>query len=142
MTERLIVTAEPQRRLAVHRQAKVECPACGREVPRQSRQQRFCSERCRKREHAKKRVWKPGLVRGTRGTTDPANSVKKINGLEPAPSRPNPRISGVLDALALKAASTLKWPGWTEADYRRAYERLERDPAFSPGGRAGRQAAR
>lgn len=36
------------RRLALHRDTPVRCP-CGRIVSRKSRQQRFCSPRCRKR---------------------------------------------------------------------------------------------
>jgi len=34
--------------LALRRDAPVTCAGCGRQVQRQSRQQRFCSDRCRK----------------------------------------------------------------------------------------------
>lgn len=37
------------RRLAPRRDTPVRCRPCGRLVPRKSRQQRFCSPRCRKR---------------------------------------------------------------------------------------------
>jgi hypothetical protein len=34
---------------AARRDAPVNCPSCGREVPRRARQQRFCSRRCRQK---------------------------------------------------------------------------------------------
>lgn len=131
-------------RLTTRRDAPVHCPSCGHAVPRKTRNQRYCSDRCRGRakEKARNRTRKAGLGGYTGAPTTSAKFINKNNDVRPAPSRPNSRISGVLDALARKAAATLKWPGWTEADYRRAYERLKRDPAFNPGKRSGRKAAR
>lgn len=132
------------RRLATHRDSPVHCPSCGRAVTRKTRNQRYCSDRCRGRakEKARNRTRKAGLGGYTGAPTGSVKFANEIKCLKPARTPPSPRISGVLDALARKAMATLKWPGWTEADYRRAYERLERDPAFNPGKRSGRKAAR
>jgi predicted nucleic acid-binding Zn ribbon protein len=140
MVERVVITPEPQHRLAVHRRAKVECPACGRTVERKARHQRFCSDRCK--EKGRQRTRKAFLGQDTGAPTHPYKLTNKNKGMQSQKCGPNPRISGVLDALAQKAAATLKWPGWTEADYRRAYEKLVRDPAFNPSKRSGRKAVR
>jgi hypothetical protein len=119
----------------------VSCPACGRVVERKARQQKFCSKRCRDREIGRKRTRKAFLGQDTGAPAHPPKFINENNGMQSQKWRPNPRLSGVLDALARKAAANLKWPGWTEADYRRAYERLERDPAFNPGKRIRHKAA-
>jgi hypothetical protein len=58
----------------------VVCESCGRTVPRNARQQRYCSPRCRKKS-APNASKKPGCSRGSRRRTDPhktANDVKII----------------------------------------------------------------
>ncbi len=140
-SEHLVVTPEPGSRPATRRDTPVRCHSCGRSVVRKARQQKFCSKRCRDREIGRRRTRKALLGTDTRAPADYPKFINKNNGLRATHSRPNPRISAVLDALARKAATTLKWPAWTQADYRRAFERLERDPVFNPSKRDGRKAA-
>jgi hypothetical protein len=64
--------------LALHRNAPVVCIRCGHVVPRQARQQKYCSAHCR--ELAKERCRKAFLGQDT-------SAPKKINGFKflPAP---------------------------------------------------------
>jgi hypothetical protein len=83
---------------AARRDAPVRCEACGRTVIRRSRQQRFCSDRCRdfaRRENNARTAFK-NPVAGT-GTGKPTNPPKKsngANGLHAAKPESTPRIYG------------------------------------------------
>jgi hypothetical protein len=66
---------DPGRTFSLHRNAPVICFRCGRAVPRQARQQKFCSARCR--EAAKQRSRKAFLGQDTGA---PPNPPKKVNG--------------------------------------------------------------
>jgi hypothetical protein len=70
----------PPRRNAMHRNAPVVCLRCGRSVPRQARQQLYCSDACRERGRERTRVG--AIKKGARylPTSAPANPQKKVNG--------------------------------------------------------------
>jgi len=88
--------------LVSRRDAPVICAGCGRQVLRRSRQQRFCSDRCRNREIGRRRVRKASLGRDT-GT--PANRPKKANklkALQRAKMLSSRRIFGPADVLAVE----------------------------------------
>ena len=63
------------------RDAPVVCARCGRSVPRQARQQKFCSAHCR--ELAKQRTRKAFLGQDT-GV--PPNPLKNVNGFKSPPT--------------------------------------------------------
>jgi hypothetical protein len=114
--------AGTSRRLAMRRDAPVTCLACGRVVARKARNQRYCSLRCRGRakEKARNRTRKAGLGGYTGAPTTAANFASKINELQGRKLAPNPLHSDDMDVRAKKALATLRWPGWSEADYLRA----------------------
>jgi hypothetical protein len=90
---------ERQPRKVLRRDTPVTCQACLGTVPRVSRQQRYCSARCK--EKARKRVRKAGLGGYTGLPSNPPKSANKINGVRGAKSGPIPPICGprrVLDA--------------------------------------------
>ena len=81
------------------RDAPVICAGCGRQVQRQSRQQRFCSARCK--EKGRTRVRRAFLGRDTGAPTHPPKNGNEFKALWGAKSVSSPRIlapSRVLDA--------------------------------------------
>ena len=64
----------------------VNCQACGRRVARKSRQQRYCSERCRDYEKGQRRVRKSFLSTDTRASPNPLFLSNKNNELRGAKS--------------------------------------------------------
>jgi len=83
---------------AARRDAPVRCEACGRTVIRRSRQQRFCSDRCRdfaRRENNARTAFKtPTVGQDTGKPTNPPKKSNGINGLQAAKSGSTPRIHG------------------------------------------------
>jgi endogenous inhibitor of DNA gyrase (YacG/DUF329 family) len=73
---------------APNRFEAVSCHACGRKVKRKSRQQRYCSDRCRQfalRENkARTAIKNPVMGQDTGRVTNPPKSASKINGLQGA----------------------------------------------------------
>jgi hypothetical protein len=69
------------KRLALRRDAPVVCARCGRSVPRQARQQKYCSAHCR--ELAKQRTRKAFLGQDTGA---PPNPLKNVNGFKSLPT--------------------------------------------------------
>jgi endogenous inhibitor of DNA gyrase (YacG/DUF329 family) len=71
--------AKINRSLAGHRDVPVKCAACGRSVLRQSRQQKFCSDRCRdfaRREKNGRTAIKKSIVgQDTRKPTNPPKTL-------------------------------------------------------------------
>jgi hypothetical protein len=59
----------------------VNCQACGRRVARKSRQQRYCSDRCRDYEKGQRRVRKSFLSTDTRASPNPLFLSNKNNEL-------------------------------------------------------------
>jgi predicted nucleic acid-binding Zn ribbon protein len=77
------------------RDAPVKCAACGRTVGRKSRQQRFCSDRCRvysQRENARSRInartaiKNPVVGQGSESVTKPLKNCRETNNLQGAKS--------------------------------------------------------
>jgi hypothetical protein len=64
----------------------VNCQACGRRVARKSRQQRYCSDRCRDYEKGQRRVRKSFLSTDTRASPNPLFLLNQNNGLQGAKS--------------------------------------------------------
>jgi endogenous inhibitor of DNA gyrase (YacG/DUF329 family) len=64
----------------------VNCQACGRRVARKSRQQRFCSDRCRDYEKGQRRVRKSFLSTDTRASPNSHFLSNKNNELRGAKS--------------------------------------------------------
>ena len=60
----------------------VNCQACGRRVARKSRQQRYCSDRCRDYEKGQRRVRKSFLSTDTRASPNPLFLLNRNNGLQ------------------------------------------------------------
>jgi len=73
--------AQTQRPAPLHRHAPVVCLRCGRSVPRQARQQKYCSAHCR--ELARERSRKAFVGQDTGA---PANPQKNINGFKSLPT--------------------------------------------------------
>jgi hypothetical protein len=79
-------------RFAARRDAPVVCARCGRSVPRQARQQLYCSDTCRERSRERSRKIGAGAIKRGPGyptTGAPANPLKNVNGFK---SLPAPKI--------------------------------------------------
>jgi endogenous inhibitor of DNA gyrase (YacG/DUF329 family) len=79
---------------ATRRDAPVKCEACGRNVTRHSRQQRYCSDRCREWAKGQGRVRKSFLGRDTGASPNPPKKLNGFNGLQAAKSGSTLRIFG------------------------------------------------
>src|SRR5262245_28884789 len=73
--------AAPNLHKPLRRDAPVVCAKCGRRIPRQAKQQRYCGRRCRKRANYAKTAVQP-LQNEPRYPTSgvPTNPHKKANG--------------------------------------------------------------
>jgi hypothetical protein len=73
-------------RLSARKDAPVICAACGRRVARKSRQQRFCSGRCRdfvrRENNARTAIKNPVAVEDTGQPTNPPKTSKENNTLQ------------------------------------------------------------
>jgi hypothetical protein len=89
---------ESPRPSQARRDAPVQCPVCDRVVERASRQQKFCSVRCRQRsayaENVRTGVFSDGLGQDTRFPTNPIEKSNGFNGLQAAKSGSTPAIYG------------------------------------------------
>jgi hypothetical protein len=100
-------TARERKLVSVRRTDPVVCLACGRRVARQSRQQRYCSQRCRqKAAHA--------LKNGPRypssaHSTNPPKKTNKLNGLQRAKSRSSPRIVAPPEVIEAECFAPHSW---------------------------------
>jgi predicted nucleic acid-binding Zn ribbon protein len=101
-----ISTVQVQRR-----DAPVTCDACGRRVARKSRQQKFCSDRCRQfaaRENKARTAIKNSVLgQDTGRVTNPLKSVSKNNELR------GPK-SGA--SIPLNVLGGYRWPNVVGAD--------------------------
>jgi endogenous inhibitor of DNA gyrase (YacG/DUF329 family) len=88
------------------RLAPVKCGACGRSVARKSRQQRFCSDRCRQyalRENkARTAIKNPARYQASGPVTNPLFLSNKNNGLQGQKSR---------FSVPLNLLGGYRWPG-------------------------------
>jgi hypothetical protein len=93
------------------RDAPVTCDACGRRVARKSRQQKFCSDRCRQfaaRENkARTAIKNPVVGQDTGHVTDPPKSANKINALQGAKSG---------STIPLNVLGGYRWPNAPKLD--------------------------
>ena len=89
------IKASPVNPQAARRDAPVQCAVCGREVTRASRQQKYCSRRCRQQAHYEKSV--------AEGRFDPLLSPSTA-----LPTKPPKKSNGVNGLQAAKSASTLR----------------------------------
>ena len=80
---------------ATRRDVPVKCAVCGRAVTRASRQQKFCSVRCRQQAHYRKLI--------AEGRFDPLLGPSTA-----LPTKPPKNSNGVNSLQAAKSASTLR----------------------------------
>jgi hypothetical protein len=85
----------------------VNCQACGRRVARKSRQQRYCSDRCRDYEKGQRRVRKSFLSTYTRASPSPLFLSNKNNELRGAKSG---------SSIPLNVLAGHRWPGAPPVD--------------------------
>src|SRR5262249_36289408 len=95
----------------MHRNAPVSCPACGRTVRRNARQQVYCSARCRKRGAYARAVaegkFDPLRYPPSANGTNPQKNTRGTNGLQGQKSR----SAGFADApLDLLGGGSWHWP--------------------------------
>jgi len=87
----------------------VTCQACSRRVARKSRQQKFCSDRCRDYAKGQNRVRKSFLGDDTRKALNPHKSASKNNGLQTAKSG---------SSIPLNVLGGYRWPNAPQLDAR------------------------
>src|SRR5262245_44893320 len=90
--------------LVTNRVEAVNCQACGRRVARKSRQQRYCSDRCRDYEKGQRRVRKSFLSTDTRASPNPPFLLNQNNGLQGAKSG---------SSIPLNVLGGYRWSGAT-----------------------------
>ena len=112
MLERSLKTS-PVNPQAPRRDTPVQCAACGRAVTRASRQQRFCSTRCRQQAHYGKRVaegrFDPVLGQDTALPTNPPKKSNGFNGLQAAKPRPTSHIFGPRQVIERELFGGCDW---------------------------------
>jgi len=105
---------------APRRDAPVRCEACGRTVRRRSRQQKYCSDRCRQfalRENNARTAFKnPVLGQDTGRVTNPPKKLNGFNGLQAAKTRPTSRIYGPRDVIEAELFAGLDWTAVESSD--------------------------
>jgi endogenous inhibitor of DNA gyrase (YacG/DUF329 family) len=98
---------------ATRRDAPVKCEACGSSVTRHSRQQRYCSDRCRQfalRENkARTAIKNPVLGQDTGPVTNPPKKLNGFNGLQAAKSGSIPRIYGPRQVIERELFAGCDW---------------------------------
>jgi hypothetical protein len=105
----------------------VNCPACGRAVPRKARQQTYCSRRCRQRAYWDRKATAriaASVTRDTGRSTKPSKSANSIKGLPGQKSGSSDFGDAPLD---LVGGGSWRWPGtrWLDPTKRRSI--LERE---------------
>ena len=90
-------------RRVLHRDAPVRCAACGKVRARKSRQQLFCSTRCRKRAHYANAVARGDFARRpmseSANGTNPRKKSSIVNGLQARKAAPRIDFSAPLNIL-------------------------------------------
>src|SRR5262249_24936948 len=87
---------------------------CGRSVPRQARQQKFCSARCRKL--ANQRVRKAFLGQDTGGPSNPPKNINGFNLFEPPENGSSIGPNGPRAAVEIEIWGGRSWRQVTSAD--------------------------
>jgi hypothetical protein len=97
----------------MRRDAPVKCEACGRSVTRRSKQQRFCSARCRqfalRENRARTAIKNPVLGMDTGPVTNPPKKLNGFNGLQGAKLGSTPRIYGPRHVLERELFAGSDW---------------------------------
>jgi hypothetical protein len=82
-------------------------------VRRKSRNQQFCSKRCRQQAHYEKSIaegrFDPVLGQDSALPTTPLKKLNGFNGLQAAKSRSNPRIFGPRDVIEVELFAGHDW---------------------------------
>jgi hypothetical protein len=114
--------------LALHRGAPVVCVQCGKQTARRSRQQRYCSDRCRN-QNARLCVKTDKVGQDSQTVTNPPKKPSKINSSE----APFPRSSLVNNAVQTEYFGGGRWHEIISPDGVRCYvTRLWGNPEGSP----------
>jgi len=104
---------ELPRLAATRRDAPVKCAMCGRTVTRRSRQQKYCSDRCRdfaRRENNDRTTIKNSVLgQDTRKPTNPLKKLNGFNGLQAAKSGSIPRIYGPRQVIERELFAGCDW---------------------------------
>jgi hypothetical protein len=95
---------------AARRHAPVRCPVCDRAVERQSRQQKYCSTRCRMKAFREKTPVPPGY---TGNVTNPPKSSNENNVLQWQKTGSSLSINGPLNLLG---GGSWRWPATGHLD--------------------------
>jgi hypothetical protein len=107
------LTPSPVNNQTARRNTPVQCPACGREVPRASRQQKFCSTRCRQQAHYEKLVaegcFDPVLGQDTALPTNPPKKSNGFNDLRAAKSGSTPATYAPREVIAREIIAGRDW---------------------------------
>jgi len=108
-------------RAARRRDQVVVCPSCGRRVLRKSRQQTYCSTRCRKRglyaENVRRGVYNPTGGRNGPVGTNPPKKADKHNALRLTKTQSNPRINAApREVIEAELFADRRWRSVTSAD--------------------------
>ena len=101
------------KRNVTNRFEAVSCQACGRKVRRKSRQQKFCSDRCRdfarRENNARTAIKNPVLGQDTGKPTNPPKSASKNNSLQAAKTG---------SSIPVNILGGYRWPSAPEIDAR------------------------
>jgi hypothetical protein len=93
---------------------------CGRTVKRRSRQQRYCSDRCRdfarRENNGRTAIKKSVLGQDTREPTNPPKKLNGFNGLQGAKSSSNPRIFAPRHVIERELFAGLDWTAVVSPD--------------------------
>ena len=105
---------------AARRDAPVRCEVCGHTVTRRSRQQRYCSDRCRQfalRENKARTAFKNSVLgQDTGRVTNPPKKSNGFNGLHGANPGPTPRIYGPRDVIVTELIDGFNWTAVVSPD--------------------------
>ena len=109
-----------RRHRATNKHETFACGACGRRVARKSRQQRYCSDRCRdfaRRENNARTAFKnPVVGQDTGKPTNPLKKTSDFNGLHGAKSGSSPRIHGPRRVVECELFAGLDWTAVVSPD--------------------------
>jgi hypothetical protein len=111
-------TAELNR--ARHRGEAIICPGCDRRVARKSRQQLYCSSKCRKRaayaKNGRTAIYSDGLGRDSGLGTNPHKNGNDFNALQWIESQSSMDIRGPARAIEIEVFGSHDWRDEISAD--------------------------
>jgi hypothetical protein len=98
---------------ATRRDAPVKCAMCGRTVTRRSRQQKYCSDRCRdfarRENNARTAIKNPVVVADTAEPTNPPKKSNGFNSLRAAKSGSTPAIYAPREVISRELFAGRDW---------------------------------